>query len=261
MPTQPRSPSGLAMPTSIEGLALEDGMRAIVLADDMLDPELANWERWGGSPEEPAKTGGGNGVYDESRVTQYGSIMALGCRLDNRYGPDVYSSGGVGTKLTLTSATRIEVRAKLEAPRPGVDYLPAMLWPPSNDWPEGGEGDICEANPEYPTVRARPLGAFTAHYHHAGPNGEDLVEDLACVPDFMGGKLVANFSLADWHTYGSTWIPGESMTVDVDGIRQGTFTEGIVTTPLHLVIELLQQGQPSGFSAILVDWALVYVGS
>lgn len=237
MPTLSKNPSGQPMPLAVGSFSASQGAKSILLADDFTDSNLGNWEKWG-----PAPAGGGNGFYDQAQIRQYGSLLSLGCR-ENADG--TYHSGGVGLVESQTGV-RVEARVKINGTE-GVDYC-AILWPPSKApaWPVGGEWDWIEVN----GVWKPGPNSYQATYHSGANNDQNYFRPA--IPNGRPG-------MEEWHTYGTTWRPGENVTLDIDGVWIGSLAGGyIVSTPQHLVFEVLQQGFPTQFSNMLIDWTVVY---
>lgn len=208
------------MPTSVSKFSASQGAKKIIFSDDFLDPKIPQWEKWDG----PA--GGGNGDYNPSQVRQYNSMVSLACREDQ--------SGGIGV-LNSQVGGRYEVRLKVNE-APDTDYV-ALLWPPDNDWKN--EWDFFERNSQWDSE-----SLYQATYHW-GPDRHSQVY----APYLTG-----------WNTYGTTWYPGERVTLDINNIVVGQITDPAISPsqPMHLVLEVLSTGILSSFSNMLVDWAVIY---
>jgi len=106
-------------------------------------------------------------------------------------------------------------------------YMEARIWLPGSggiaDWPAfwavgqkpptGGEIDVVEGI----------AGRAVAHFHNsAGSQGP-----IVAVGTYAGG----------WHTFAADWEPG-SITYYYDGAKIGSFTSGITSAPMYLILNL-----------------------
>jgi beta-glucanase (GH16 family) len=112
-------------------------------------------------------------------------------------------------------------------------------WTNGERWPETGENDIMEG-----------LGDGVACYHFHS----------AVAPyDAPGGCPKGNFT--GWHTYGALWEPGK-VTYYYDGIKVGTITLGITSSPMYLILSYgasLRHGGPIRVPATMrVAYVMVF---
>ncbi len=84
------------------------------------------------------------------------------------------------------------------------------FWTDGQSWPADGEQDIMEG-----------LGG-SACYHFHDPSG--------------GPGSCASGNYSGWHTFGADWEPG-SVTYYYDGVKVGTISQGITSSPMYLILE------------------------
>lgn len=115
-----------------------------------------------------------------------------------------------GRPLFATLYGRVEIRAKVPW---GKGLWPALWMLPQHDryggWPASGEIDLMEIVGEKPHEVLNSI--------HFGSPGTDARQLITHVHPLAGGSTVA-----DWHTYGVEWEPGE-IRFYVDGVHTRTY--------------------------------------
>ena len=106
-------------------------------------------------------------------------------------------------------------------------YMEARIWLPSTgsitDWPAfWADGQVWPTNGEIDVMEGLD-GLAQAHFHYSG--GAD--GPLTGRGTFTGG----------WHTFAANWEPG-SVTYYYDGDNIGSFTTGITSAPMYLILDL-----------------------
>ena len=145
-----------------------------------------------------------------------------------------YTSGMVTTH-GLYNFTYGYAEARIWMPGSGssISEWPAF-WTDGQSWPTDGENDIVEGLG----------GQAQAHFHDASGTDGPLTGKGA----FTGG----------WHTFGADWEPG-SVTYYYDGVKIGTFTNGITGAPMYIIIDLAVAGGAGVPSATMrVDYVRVW---
>ena len=127
-------------------------------------------------------------------------------------------------------------------------YMEARIWMPGNgsvadwpgfwadgqNWPTDGEIDVAEGLG----------GTVQGHFHFAGGTDGPIVGPGS----YTGG----------WHTFAADWEPG-SITFYYDGIKIGTFTSGITSAPMYLILDLALSNGPSVVAPATMKVAYVRV--
>ncbi len=127
-------------------------------------------------------------------------------------------------------------------------YMEARIWMPGNgsvadwpgfwadgqSWPTDGEIDVAEGLG----------GTVQGHFHFAGGTDGPIVGP----GNYTGG----------WHTFAADWEPG-SITYYYDGIKIGTFTSGITSAPMYLILDLALSNGPSVVAPATMKVAYVRV--
>lgn len=141
-----------------------------------------------------------------------------------------YSSGIITTynKWTFTYGF-MEARLWVSGSNGVLANWPSF-WAVGDNWPAGGEIDVLEG-----------LGG-QACWHFHGPSGGP------------GGCASGSYT-GGWHVFGADWEPG-SVTYYYDGIKVGTITSGITSSPMCLILAL---ATPSGPLQVPGSEAVDYV--
>ena len=127
-----------------------------------------------------------------------------------------YTSGMVTTNgLFNFTYGYMEARIWLPGSTSVVDW-PAF-WADGQNWPTTGEIDVMEGLG----------GPVQAHFHYTGGS----LGPLTGVGNFTGG----------WHTFAADWEPG-SVTFYYDGVSIGSFTSGITSAPMYLILDMAISG-------------------
>ena len=145
-----------------------------------------------------------------------------------------YTSGMVTTN-GLYSFTYGYAEARIWMPGSGssISEWPAF-WTDGQNWPTDGENDIVEG-----------LGGLAqAHFHDASG---------AAGPLTGGGTFTGG-----WHTFAADWAPG-SVTYYYDGVKIGTFTNGITGSPMYLILDLaINNGAGVPSATMRIDYVRVW---
>jgi beta-glucanase (GH16 family) len=144
-----------------------------------------------------------------------------------------YTSGMVTTngRFTFTYGF-MEARIWLPGTTSISDW-PAF-WADGQSWPTNGENDVVEG-----------LGGLAqAHFH----NASGTLGPLTGRGTFTGG----------WHTFAADWEPG-SVTYFYDGVKLGSFTSGITSAPMYLILDMAVSGSSVFTPATMkVDYVRVW---
>jgi beta-glucanase (GH16 family) len=108
------------------------------------------------------------------------------------------------------------------------------FWADGQSWPTNGENDVVEG-----------LGGIAqAHFH----NASGALGPLTGRGTFTGG----------WHTFAADWEPG-SVTYFYDGVKLGSFTSGITSAPMYLILDMAVSGSSVFTPATMkVDYVRVW---
>jgi hypothetical protein len=157
---------------------------------------------------------GGNGLRRPSAWSISGGILT--CTGDN-------VSGGTTGGMAFQSGRmycRVEIRMRtysINAGAGGNRYHPvALLWPDSEQWPEGGEHDFFETDCD-----SGELGWFM-HY----PASTVIQE---------GGSIAKD--IQNWHNYGYEWGPG-GFRAWCDGVQYFQYTQASMQPPGPMSLRL-----------------------
>lgn len=148
-------------------------------------------------------------------------------------------SGGMAWKQGQQYG-RWEVRMRVnQEDQGGNPYHPVLiLWPDSNEWPEGGELDYAEAN-----AGENKMQAFL-HYGDGSENGGQQ-------------EFSTEADLTQWHNYAFEWTP-DAMVGYIDGKEWFRSEDDVVQPPgpMHQTIQLDNFFPENGLNPATmdVDW-------
>lgn len=148
-----------------------------------------------------------------------------------------YASGMVNTdgKFTFTYGY-VESRIWLPGTSAISDW-PAF-WANGEKWSTTGEIDVVEGLG----------GQAQAHFHYLGSFASPAQDGpLMGRGSFTGG----------WHTFAADWEPG-SVTYYYDGVSIGSFTTGITSSPMYLVLDLATTAGNASPGTMRVDYVRVW---
>lgn len=182
---------------------------------------------WSSSRYDDGQTAAGFGSSDEecldpTHVTVAGghADLALTANSESCNGhTQPYTSGMITTynKWTYTYGY-LEARVWIPGSNGVIADWPSA-WAVGNNWPAGGELDVMEG-----------LGG-SACWHFHDPSGGP------------GGCANGNYT-GGWHVFGADWEPGH-VTYYYDGVKVGTVTSGITSSPMCLILALaVSNGAP-----------------
>jgi len=114
------------------------------------------------------------------------------------------------------------------------------FWADGQNWPADGENDI---------VEGLSNGLAQAHFHYQNASGAAAQDGpLTGSGSYTGG----------WHTFGADWEPG-SVTYYYDGVKIGSFTTGVTTSPMYLILDLaVSAGEGVPSATMHVDYVRVW---
>ncbi len=148
-----------------------------------------------------------------------------------------YTSGMVTTN-GLYSFTYGYAEARIWMPGTGSIADWPAFWMDGQNWPVDGENDIVEGL----------SGLAQAHFHYQGASGPAQDGPLTGPGTYTGG----------WHTFGADWEPG-SVTYYYDGTKIGSFTTGITSSPMYLILDLaVSSGEGVPSATMHVDYVRVW---
>lgn len=211
------------------------GWGAPVAADEFGGTAVdeSRWDRYGDYPGH-----NGNGMRLKSHDTVAGGHLTISGDADG-------NTGGMAWKGGRTHG-RWEARMRVtQDDRGGHRYHPVLiLWPDSEQWPEGGEVDYAETD-----AGTTSMAAFL-HYGDGSPAGAQHAYDLPGALD-----------LTQWHNYAVEWT-ADHLAGYVDGREWFRDTSGEVQPPgpMHQTIQL-DDFHPEGNlnpAALAVDWLRLY---
>jgi len=143
-----------------------------------------------------------------------------------------YASGIVTTN-GLFNFTYGFMEARIWLPgTTSVSDWPAF-WADGQNWPTTGEIDVMEGLG----------GQAQAHFHYAA----GALGPLSATGTVTGG----------WHTFAADWESG-SITYYYDGINIGTFTSGVTSAPMYLILNLATSTNVVTPATMKVDYVRVW---
>lgn len=193
-------------------------------------PDPKKWSTYNG----PGHAGNGRRVAGNNQVVS-GVLQQTG-ESDG-------DSAGMSSRLNQKYG-RWEVRARSYATGQGGNtYHPVLiLWPQSNEWPEGAEYDYLENG-----APGEQCAEAYLHYPNHEPKRQEHAERC-------------NIDLTQWHNFALEWKPN-LLVGYIDGVEWFRFTGQVANAPgaMHQTIQLDNFAgsgmQPAKFE---VDWARVY---
>jgi len=177
---------------------------------------------------QPYPDGTGGMYYSGSQISGHAGVMDV--LLDGK-------KGAAGTFGTARDAwTHVGGKFTVRARASGGDGNGAafMLWPNSNRWADG-EIDYPEANFE-----ASPMV-----FQHSMTPGQEVNTT----------QHWTGVSWREWHTYSIEWIPGKSVTYQLDGKTITTITKDVPTTAHRYMFQVGNWGKPGH---LYIDWFTTY---
>lgn len=235
----PATSGGTTTPPPVLG----DGTQAAVqlgwgpvVAGDEFDytgrPDSAKWSVYNGEGHS------GNGLRRPSAFDVANGVLV--CTGDNVSGG---TTGGMALRRNERYC-RLEARIRVYSINPagsGNRYHPVLLmWPQSEEWPEGGEIDYFETN-----VDSGKLGWFV-HY----PNHQPKTQE--------GGTQALD--IQNWHNYALEWSPS-GIRAWVDGVQYFNYTMSAIQPPgpMHFCAQLDNyDGENMEPARLECQWVRVY---
>ncbi len=107
------------------------------------------------------------------------------------------------------------------------------FWADGQNWPSTGEIDVMEGLD----------GLAQAHFHFSGGS--------------LGPLTGPATYTAGWHTFGADWEPGV-VTFYYDGVSIGSFTTGITSAPMYLILNLATSNNVVTPANMKVDYVRVW---
>lgn len=201
-----------------------------------LDP--SQWSAgWYGSGITPGVNSIEQDCMDPSLVNVSGGVLTLSAIAKQETCGGVtqpYASSIVTTNGKF-SFTYGFMEAKIWMPGNGsISDWPAF-WAVGQNWPTNGEIDVVEGLG----------GSAQVHFHYAG----GTLGPLTGTGTYTGG----------WHTFGADWEPG-SITFYYDGVDIGSFTNGITSAPMNLILDMAVSSESPAVApaAMKVDYVRVW---
>lgn len=241
-PTDPTDPGGTpGGPTTGGGdpsdgtqVALARGWGAVIAGDECVGtgrPPASKWGLYDGAGHD------GNGRRSPSAFNYHDGVLTI-------HGDQGGTTGGAAFRYS-NYGYRVEVRARAYASGGGSGsqyHFVLILWPDSDQWPQGAEYDFWEGDVGEPDADA---------FLHL-PNHQPYRQDRASI----------NAKPSDWHNYAIEWNPAaQTLKCWVDGVQfyDGKGRVAQAPGPMHLTAQLDNFGGSSHREANMdIAWVRVY---
>lgn len=177
---------------------------------------------------QPYPDGTGGMYFSGSQISGHDGVMDV--LLDGK-------KGAAGTFGTAREAwTHVGGKFTVRARATGGDGNGAafMLWPDSNRWADG-EIDYPEGNFE----------ATPSAFHHSMVPGREM----------NATQQSTGVSWRTWHTYSIEWIPGKSVSYQLDGKTIKTVTKDVPKTGHRYMFQVGNWGKQGH---LYIDWFTTY---
>jgi hypothetical protein len=215
-------------------VAIANGWGAVIAGDECVGtgrPPSSKWGLYDGAGHD------GNGRRDPAAWNYHDGVLTI-------HGTQGGSTGGAAFRYS-NYGYRCEIRARAYATGGGSGsqyHFVLILWPDSDQWPQGAEYDFWEGNVGEPDADA---------FLHL-PNHQPYRQDQASI----------KADPAQWHNYAVEWDPkAQTLKCWVDGVQfyNGKGRVAQAPGPMHLTAQLDNFGGSSHKEANMdIAWVRIY---